>query len=118
MPRSLTRARPNYEPGTAWKYEIDAAWESGELTPFNGTLDYSGADLQIGHTYRARVRMKDAAGRWSHWSSPAEFVVAPPAVVPTLVIHRAALQSEQSRASPIESDQEFIEILNVGDASR
>ena len=70
MPRSTHPGTPGYEPGTEWKYEIDAAWESGELSSFNNTLDHSGANLQTGHTYRARVRMKDAAGRWSHWSAP------------------------------------------------
>jgi hypothetical protein len=103
----------SYEPGTQWKYEIDAVWESGEQATFNNTLSHSGANLETGHTYRARVRMKDAAGRWSHWSSPVEFVVAPPAVAPTLVFTELHYHPNNP-ALDDESDQEFIEIQNVG----
>jgi hypothetical protein len=103
----------NYVPGTEWKYEVDAVWESGELSTFNNVLDFSGVGLEVGHTYRARVRMLDAAGRWSHWSSPVEFVAAPPVDVPTLAISEVHYNPyNPTLADP--SDQEFIEIFNYG----
>jgi hypothetical protein len=104
----------NYVPGTAWRYEVDAIWESGELATFDNVLDFSGAGLEIGHTYRARVRMQDADGRWSHWSAPVEFVAAPPVSVPTLAISEVHYNPfNPSLGDP--SDQEFIEIYNYGD---
>jgi hypothetical protein len=103
----------NYVPGTAWRYEVDAVWESGELGTFNNVLDFSGAGLQVGHTYRARVRMQDAAGRWSHWSAPVEFVAASPVEVPTLAISEVHYNPYNPALSD-PSDQEFIEIFNYG----
>ena len=103
----------NYVEGTPWKYEIDAAWESGELSTFNSVLDVSGAGLQAGHTYRARVRMQDTSGRWSHWSDPAEFVAAPPVGVATLAITELHYHPHNPDLAD-ESDQEFIEIQNFG----
>ena len=32
---------------------------------------------RAGHTYRVRARVKDATGRWSHYSAPVEFTVTP-----------------------------------------
>ncbi|HEX2474207.1 MAG TPA: CotH kinase family protein, partial [Lacipirellulaceae bacterium] len=106
----------NYVPGTAWKYEVDTVWESGELSTFNNVLDFSGSGLQIGHIYRARVRMQDAAGRWSHWSAPVEFVAAPPVSTPTLAITEVHYNPyNPALADP--SDQEFLELYNYGDQS-
>ena len=54
-------------------YEITPTWQSDELAKVEPvTLPPNVA--KAGHTYRARVRMKDATGRWSHWSVPVEFV--------------------------------------------
>ena len=41
-------------------------------------VNIPGNNLQVGETYRVRVRMKDAAGRWSHWSDAVQFVAAAP----------------------------------------
>jgi hypothetical protein len=49
-------------------------WESGELTDPAGPITIPASAVITGHTYRARVRMKDTTGRWSHWSAPVEFV--------------------------------------------
>jgi len=56
------------------KYEITPVWESGDLKDA-GQLQTTIPEKSIvaGHTYRARVRMKNAAGLWSHWSAPVEF---------------------------------------------
>ncbi len=59
----------SYDPNQSWLYEINPVWESGEITTFNSQITVPSASLQAGHTYRLRVRYKDATGRWSHWSN-------------------------------------------------
>ena len=59
-PRSYSR-----KPG---KYEIDAIWESREITDFNSDIQIPASAVNVGDTYRVRCRMKDNSGRWSHWS--------------------------------------------------
>ncbi|MGA2062707.1 MAG: lamin tail domain-containing protein, partial [Thermoguttaceae bacterium] len=71
---------PNYDPNAPRDYEITALWESGEMPVSTSTVAIPGNSLVIGATYRVRVRFKDAAGRWSHWSDPVQFVAAAPAV--------------------------------------
>lgn len=58
-------------------YEITPVWQSGELTLFNPDLAVPPNTLKAGHTYRTRVKMKDDAGRWSHWSPAVQFTVRP-----------------------------------------
>ncbi len=70
---------PNYDPNAPRDYEITTLWESGELTVSTNPVNIPGNYLQSGLTYRVRVRFKDAAGRWSHWSDAVQFVAAPPA---------------------------------------
>jgi hypothetical protein len=53
--------------------EINAVWESDELSAV-GDIAIPAGLAKPDHTYRARARMKDATGRWSHWSRPVEFV--------------------------------------------
>ena len=57
-------------------YEVSDVWRSAELSS-NGVVTLPSAALQIGHTYRARVRHKDVTGRWSRWSDAVQFVTAP-----------------------------------------
>lgn len=64
---------PQTIPPTPHKYEINAAWESEELTKA-GEIMIPATAVRPGVTYRVRVRMKDTTGRWSHWSPPIEFV--------------------------------------------
>jgi len=76
---------PNGEPGGTWvypvergergRYEIDAIWESEEITDPTASAVVVPADVvRPGRTYRLRCRMKDTAGRWSRWSGPIQFV--------------------------------------------
>ena len=74
---------------TAWraleaesKYEIEATWQSDELTEFQEQITIPSDAVEIGHAYRARVRMKDATGRWSHWSDPVQFVAGSGSITP------------------------------------
>ncbi|HZR15849.1 MAG TPA: CotH kinase family protein [Verrucomicrobiae bacterium] len=53
--------------------EIRALWESAELPDATAPVAIPAAIAKSGHRYRVRARMKDATGRWSHWSPPAEF---------------------------------------------
>jgi hypothetical protein len=54
-------------------YEITPVWESEELAK-NEPVTIPEKVVAVGKTYRVRARMKDASGRWSHWSAPIEFV--------------------------------------------
>lgn len=65
-----TRNEGAAKPG---KYEITPVWTKGDTTFKDQAMVPPGV-VQAGHTYRARVRMKDSAGRWSHWSAPVQFV--------------------------------------------
>jgi len=103
----------SFDPNVEWTYEIDPVWKSGELTSFSAISDASGAVLNVGDTYRARVRMQDSAGRWSHWSDAVEFVAAPAVALPTLSITELHYHPNNSQLQD-PSDQEFIEILNTG----
>ena len=55
------------------RYEIEAVWESEELTVFESTVTVPADAVEVGRTYRVRVRMQDDSRRWSHWSLPIEF---------------------------------------------
>jgi hypothetical protein len=55
-------------------FEINAVWESLEMEKFGEEVVIPAGVAKAGHTYRVRVRFKDATGRWGHWSLPVEFV--------------------------------------------
>lgn len=65
---------PTYDPAAPPLWEYDAVWLSGELTSFDNSITVPAGLAMPGHAYRARVRMKDNSGRWSHWSMPVEFI--------------------------------------------
>ncbi len=68
---------PGFVPGEPWIYEVTPVWTSGVLETFDGEVEVPATNLSAGRTYRARVRHRDAAGQWSHWSAPAEFTAGP-----------------------------------------
>ncbi len=53
--------------------ELNASHDSGDRTTFAAEYKFPATACQPGQRYRARVRMKDATGRWSLWSNAAEF---------------------------------------------
>jgi hypothetical protein len=57
-----------------WRYEIEPLWTSPEVTDLSNTIRIPSDFPSAGKTYRARVRVKDNTGRWSHWSEPITFV--------------------------------------------
>jgi hypothetical protein len=66
-------AKPTVPP-TPRAYEINPAWESEELPAFQPDVTVPAEVAKPGKTYRVRVRMRDAEGRWSRWSAAVEFV--------------------------------------------
>jgi hypothetical protein len=105
---------PGFDPSAPWKYEVDANWESGELTTFDSDIAVPGNVVEEGHTYRARVRMQDSTGRWSHWSAPVEFVATAASALPSIRIVEFNYHPAPNPNVADEEDMEFIEIQNVG----
>lgn len=106
--------------------EIDASWESGELTTFSNTLDLPTTAVRSGTTYRARVRHQDNTGRWSHWSTPVEFSTTLPDLSPFLenlviteIMYHSVDPSPEEIAAGFEDDDlfEYIELKNVGSSA-
>lgn len=90
------------------KYEINALWESDDLTTFAATQRISADGVTAGKTYRVRCKMKDTTGRWSHWSAPIEFVAGIP-VGTDLRDHLRVTEVMYNNG-----DAEFIELQNTG----
>jgi len=104
------------EPG---KYEIEAVWESSELDVFDPDVRVPASAVEPGRTYRVRCRMKDNTGRWSHWSSPIQFVAGEPIATGVLAHLRVTeLMYNPAEAPPEEgidnNEFEFIELKNTG----
>jgi Lamin Tail Domain/CotH kinase protein len=96
--------------GKSWRYEIEETWATGELPVFNNQIAIPPQPLEAGVTYRVRVKMKDAAGHWSHWSAPIEFATSAPdvsAYVQNLVVSEVMYKPVGG------SDYEFIELRNL-----
>jgi len=102
---------PAYDPNSPRVYEIEPVWQSAELTTFNNTIAVPSGVVKVGHTYRARVKMKDAVGRWSNWSTPVEFVAGEPDNATALVQNLRL--SELMYNPPLGNDYEFIELWNT-----
>ncbi len=107
-------ATASYAAGTPYVYEIEGTWESGELTTFASQTIVPEGAVEPGKTYRARVRMQDADGHWSHWSASMEFVAAPGLTTPTLAISELHYHPAPNAGVVDEEDLEFIEVLNTG----
>ena len=109
-------AAPGYDRKAPKKYEIDAAWESGELTTFNADVQVPATVIVAGRTYRVRVRMKDTSGRWSNWSAPQQFVAGAPdaTVKDALRITEINYHPAANPAGPPAEDEfEFVELQNT-----
>jgi hypothetical protein len=105
---------------TPGNYEIDAAWESDEITGFSSTIQIPASVIRPGRVYRVRCRMKDNTDRWSHWSEPNQFVAGEPLSVGILDDLRITeLMYNPPAPPPGESadndEYEFIELKNIGD---
>ena len=102
---------PAYDPTADFILEYTPVWESGTLASFNNNIAIPASAVKPGHTYRARVRMQDSTGRWSHWSAPYQFTATVPDQVADL---RRNLMISEIMYHPHDSeDYEFIELLNI-----
>ncbi len=102
------------------KYEINAVWESEELTEFDDHVAIPASAVEPGRTYRVRCRMQDTTGRWSHWSSPIQFLVGSSTESGILADLRITelMYNPPRLDGDVVSDNdeyEFIELKNVGD---
>lgn len=100
------------------KYEIEAVWESGELTQYQNSVRIPAGVVRPGRTYRARVRMKDNTNRWSHWSDPLQFVAGEPLGADILQNLRITeVMYNPGDGGAYDNDEyEFIELKNIGDS--
>lgn len=105
-----------YTGGQASAYEIEGTWESGELTSFSNQVAVPTSAVVVGKTYRARVRMQDLDGHWSHWSDAIQFVATPATNIPTLAISELHYHPAAQAGVVDPEDLEFIEVTNTGTA--
>ena len=101
------------------KYEINAIWESEELTEFNAEMAIPAAVAQPGRSYRVRCRHKDTTGRWSHWSAPVQFAAGARSaggVGSDLQITELMYNPPEMAADEFgdNDEYEFIELKNIG----
>ncbi len=95
-------------------YEVPSVWEY-ESTAYARDITIPMTVVVPGTLYRVRVRMKDATGRWSHWSAPVEFTAGAAARVTP---QEQGLRVTEIMFHPIDgSGYEFIELRNVGPAA-
>ena len=111
-------AAPAYNAADDFKLEYNPIWESENLTTFQGSVSIPLGALKPGHTYRARVRMQDATGRWGHWSAPYQFTTIAPAGLADLQQNLMITEIMYNPAGPAlpggsVQDFEFIELQNI-----
>ncbi|MHC4356264.1 MAG: lamin tail domain-containing protein, partial [Planctomycetota bacterium] len=103
------------------KYEVEAIWESDEITDLQETSVVIPASvLSPGRSYRVRCRMKDNTGRWSHWSEPVQFVAGEPMLQGAAAYLRITELMYNPADPPDGSDSdnyEFIEMKNIGNST-
>jgi hypothetical protein len=101
------------------KYEIDAVWESEELSAFSDHIAIPASVVRPGGTYRVRCRMKDTTGRWSHWSVPIQFTAGEPIGGSLRDLRITELMYNPAEgpdgAGMDNNEYEFIELKNVGE---
>ena len=115
---------PDFDPLEPRHYEMTATWESGVATTFASEVHVPHEALKTGRLYRARVRMLDTAGRWSHWSDPVQFSPAEPIthdslrqnlIITEIMYNPAPKTDTETELGYANSDFEFIEIWNRGE---
>ncbi len=114
---------PAYVAGAKLLLEWNASYDSGAVTTFASPFRFPAYAARAGHTYRARVRHLDSAGRWSHWSAPAQFTAAAAdvtgyqnsLVVSELMYYPSAPTAAEIAAggTNVGDDYQFLEVRNV-----
>jgi hypothetical protein len=113
---------PDYEPGTAWKYEVETIWESGPITDESVTgIQIPVEVVQAGAVYRVRARFVDDTGRASHWSEDTQFIAGAPNIIEFAALKVTEIMFFPSEATDTEraagyttSSMEYIEFQNTG----
>jgi hypothetical protein len=117
---------PGYVAGEPRRYEIEDVWTSGVLPVFLASVKVPVTAVRPGWTYRARVRHRDANGRWSRWSEPVQFTAGVPdvslfqrsLVISEVNYHPAPVTAAEAAAGILDSGQfEWIELRNVSGAA-
>ncbi|MCA9266137.1 MAG: lamin tail domain-containing protein, partial [Planctomycetales bacterium] len=103
----------NYDPRDPYIYEIEGTWESDVFTSFDNQIQIPTDQVEVGKTYRVRVRMMDASGNWSHWSEANQFQVT---VAPPSDVAEYLRISEVNYNPATDADAEFIELTNISSA--
>ncbi len=107
----VTPANAPFDPDRRRVYEWPAVWEL-ETEQFSSLLMLPRSAVEVGKSYRVRLKVKDDTQRWSHWSAPVEFTVTAP-TSPDLV--QSSLRITELMFNPSGDEGfEFIEIQNVG----
>ncbi|MFT4546758.1 MAG: hypothetical protein ACI9MB_000703, partial [Verrucomicrobiales bacterium] len=115
-------ADPTYDRYAERLYEINADWESGDVTTTDFAATVPTNAVRPGRLYRVRTKMMDSEGRWGHWSAPAEFVATAPDVseytdnlwITEFMYHPQEPSGGELGVSTDQDDFEFIELKNVG----
>ena len=113
---------PDYEEGSAWQYEVETVWQSDRVTdPSAVVFQFPLESMQVGATYRARVRVYDDTGRGSHWSQPVQFIAGPPESSPLpglriseIMYFPGELTEAERSMGFTNSSMEFLELHNAG----
>lgn len=103
-------AAPAFRADEPRRYEIDEVWQSGVATSFQSEISVPGSVVEAGHAYRARVRVQDTTGRWSHWSDPVQFIATEPL---TSDLQRYLRVSEINYNPSGALASEFLELTNI-----
>jgi hypothetical protein len=104
----ITRTGHLQDPTQPHRYEMDAVWLSEEWFESGARIPLG--VVRPGGVYRARARVMDVSGRWSHWSSPVEFEAGEPDNVGALVEHLKV--TELMYDAPGGSEFDYIELWN------
>ncbi len=104
----------NYDPTERYIQEIEGTWESDVITQFDATLNVPSDVVEVGKTYRARVRMQDTDGYWSHWSEPIEFLTT---TAPNSDVVQFLRISEINYNPTANEDAEFLEFTNISSST-
>ena len=98
------------------KLEWDAAWDSGEIGPFNSFMTVPDWAVQPDHLYRVRVKHKDVTGRWSQWSLPIEFRPSPRDTISQLktnLVFNEIMYNAAGQGATAETNK-VLELKNIG----
>lgn len=110
-----------YSAGQPRVYEVEPYWTSDILTNMATQVRLPLAAAKPGQTYRARVRHKDANGRWSRWSESIQFVCSEPdvtaykdsLVISEIMYHPRAASAAELGQGFLDEDFEYLEIKNT-----